>query len=298
MGAAILGGCIFGIRGLPAHDATPDLATPSDGAGAPADLASDAAMAAPDLLPDPCASSTPLDGGVAAGVCVIATAPPVIDGVLDDWTGVPFVPISFTTADVHVNTNSPRLGAWPATPAVDANLSAAFALRWDQANLYVAVRVTDDIRAFITSAITDSDSVELYLNADANPGAAADGPNAYQLSFTVDNRFAAFRDGNSISVPGGTTIAHATMLGSGGNWTLEVKIPWTLLGFASAGAGRVVGWDIDINDDDSGTQRDRWLVWKDAPLASGGNACMCNNGDLCLPYCDARNWGRLVLAGR
>jgi hypothetical protein len=297
--AAISSGCIFGVRGLPASGGAPnDLAAAPDLAGL-VDLAVDAATPPPDLAPDPCASSTPLDGGVAVSACVIGNAPPVIDGVLDDWGWMPFTPVTFNAADAHVNTNSPRLGPWPAAPPVDANLSVAFALRWDLANLYVAVRVTDDIRGILSTAFADSDSIEIYISDNATPSGSGAGPNGYQLSFTEDNRLASYRDGMTVAIPGGTTIAHATVQGSGGSWTLEVRIPWTLIGAPSGTAGRIIGFDININDDDSGTQRDRWLVWKDAPLVAGGYSCMCpGNIDLCLPWCDARTWGRLVLAGR
>src|SRR5262249_32615773 len=161
--------------------------------------------------------------------------------------------------------------AWPTPPPVDANLSAVFATRWDRTNLYVAVRVTDDQRGIsAASEITQTDTIEIYVNGDPNPTVAPDGPDAYQLSFAVDGRFAIFRDGNPQSTALMSQIRHAVKQGNNGDWTLEVRVPFALLGFATANAGRVVGFDININDDDNDLTRQRWLVWKDAPLSANG----------------------------
>lgn len=295
---ALVGGCTFGVHGLPAGEPR-DLAVADLTESTPPDLADDAALPAPDLSPDPCATSAPLDGGVAVGLCILGGTPPLIDGVLDDWSGVAFVPIRYGIADViHASSGGPEFMAWSTPPAVDANLSGAFAMRWDASNLYIAVRVTDDVRGVAGGALYASDGVELYLNGDAHPATAALSPNGYQITITVDNRLASYRDGSAIALPSGVTIQHATAQGSGGSWTLEVKVPWMLLGFATASAGRAVGWDIVLNDDDGGTTRERWLTWKDAPLVAGGYGCTCSNGDYCFPYCDARNWSQLVLGPR
>jgi hypothetical protein len=264
-----VGGCRFVLQGLPLTAAPADA---GGGGGGQPDLlaAGDLAPPAPDLL-DPCAGAPPPPAGALAAACVIG-APPTLDGKLDDWPAARFLPITRAAADYNE-------GAWPdGAPADDATLSGRFALAWDARALYIAVRVTDDVRVVSPANINNRDSLELFLDGD-HDRAATYGPDDHALTISADGNAMDFN-----VYPTGSVLRVADDGGSPAGWVLEAAIPWSQLGGAAATVGRVVGFDLRLNDDDTGaavTVPDRALVWwlKGAQVGTSG-------------------WGALALAGR
>src|SRR5207302_1045323 len=54
-------------------------------------------------------------------------------------------------------------------------------------------------------------------------------------------------------------------------WALEARIPWSAIG-GVARAGRTLGFTLQFDDNDSGTMRDRYLIWFLDPAHSMGGA--------------------------
>ncbi|NQT15151.1 MAG: hypothetical protein HQ582_20515, partial [Planctomycetes bacterium] len=77
-------------------------------------------------------------------------APPKIDGNLDDWTGQCPIPL------IGSNQITDRADDYAWTPE---NLSAVGHLRWDDANVYVALRVRDDLHHATGSGRSDGDEL-------------------------------------------------------------------------------------------------------------------------------------------
>ncbi|MFD0672403.1 sugar-binding protein [Cohnella sp. GCM10027633] len=135
------------------------------------------------------------------------------------------------------------------------NNDVAFGTLWDEDYLYVAVKVTDG------SIVKDSDyahlddSVEIYIDGNH------DKANTYDVAF--DRQFAIrmndatlFEKSNRLT---GASFAYAT---TDDGYAVELAIPWSNFGVTEpAGDTTVIGFDIGVNDDDEGGDRDSQLMW-------------------------------------
>ena len=137
------------------------------------------------------------------------------------------------------------------------DLTARWRANWDDENLYIWVGIVDENHVSDSKDYWADDSIEIYIDADASRGASYDNYNDFQLSFS---------HGNSSINAGGTTpkdkldtIKFSTrQLPSG--YQLEAAIPWTTLNIIPT-AEHLIGFDIQINDDDNGDGRDAKISW-------------------------------------
>lgn len=255
-----------------------DLAT----ATATADLAGPPPPPA-DMTIDPCANPPALGNGNLAAQCVIGS-PPVIDGNLADWPPSLFHPMT------HATTGVVATGSWSGSAATDdPDLSARWAVRWDLDNLYVAVSVVDDVRETPNAtALTQNDCVELFVDGLHNRTTTY-GADDWQLVYSADQKSGSYKDGLAAALPNGTVMQKAWS-GQSPNWTLEAALPWSMLGGTAPALGRVVGFDLKLDDNDSGlTTRDRDLVM--FYTAASGGSCTA-------PYCRTDAFGAVQLLGR
>ena len=144
----------------------------------------------------------------------------------------------------------------PATS--DTDLSANYRAMWDEKNLYVLVKVTDD------SLKNDSDSdlwyqddcVEVFIDAD-NSKSVNYGDNDGQYHFDWDRTNPAmdrFQNGRMDGV-------EFAMVTTENGYRTEIKFPWSTLGVKPS-AGMKIGLDVHVNDDDDGGDRDTKLTWR------------------------------------
>lgn len=285
-------GCHFRVDALPGGaTAVDDLAVGDVDLGTvdPADLAAgssgDLAGVVADMTFDPCANPPALGAGNVAAQCVIGN-PPTIDGNLTDWPPGLFAPLTRSTPGVITTTPS----AWPGPAATDdADSSARWAVRWDLTYVYIAVSVVDDIRKTPdATSLTQNDCVELFLDG-LHDRTQAYGGDDWQLVYSADGKTATYQDGQAAAVPNGVTVQTAYG-GSSPDFTVEVAVPWAMLGGTAATLGRVVGFDLKLDDNDSGlTTRDRDLtLFYTAP---GGGSCTA-------AYCRTDAFGAVQLQGR
>jgi hypothetical protein len=244
-----------------------------------------------DAGPDPCGTSTVTgDAGLVPVYCALHRTL-VVDGDLSDWAGVPFTALNRRTAAAVFGD-----GDWtPDADTDDADLSGAFALQWDSQYLYIAGALVDDVRAVHASSdyYANDDCFQIYLDGDHNRSPVYD-PDDLQLLVRADNAAETF-------VPFTTTVGRPSGVlsatqdgGSGGNWNIEIAIPWSMLsppdgGIHDASPGRVVGFDLIFDDDDdAGVQtRKHYLIWQLNPTGS-----FCPE-----PYCSTSAFGDVVLTG-
>jgi hypothetical protein len=280
-------GCRFSLHALDnvAGSDPSDLATLDSaedlGLGDPGDLAAaDLSSVVHDLTIDPCGNPPSLGSGNLAAQCVIGN-PPTIDGNLSDWPLAQFVSLTKTTA-AQAN------GTWgSASVPDDTNSSARLFVKWDLGYLYVAVSVTDDVRNTpnVPPSLTDNDAVEIFVDGQ-HQRTASYGADDWQLVYSADGQKAAGQV-NVVTWPAGT---HEAWGGTSPGYTVEAAIPWSILGGTPAALGRVVGFDIKLNDNDVGTARDRDLIlYYNATSSSGG----CT-----APYCRTDSFGAVQLQGR
>jgi hypothetical protein len=185
-----------------------------------------------------------------------AKKPPKTDGKLDDWVKKCPIPL------IGRNQLTIRAEGYAWTPG---NLSAIAYLMWDEANLYVALNVRDNVHhpagsgQQLGAAFLQGDSIVLGVDPTRR-GPDADGKAfAYIIASTVpgggSGRHTLFR---APERSGGRTAGHlfrdssvydlAVVPGDGG-CVYELRIPLTELGVQGA-IGAKLGLSLQLNDSD------------------------------------------------
>ncbi len=219
--------------------------TPSPAAGEDSPETAETAEATQDLSPT--GSPYPTDSVVRAqGTTVTARSvntPPTIDGDLSDWGALP------NRADIVT------FGA--ANWTGQSDLSADYAVSWDEDNLYLAVDVTDDVHSQFSTGynLYLGDSVEILLDADlaGDFNTAFLNSDDYQIGLSPGNfgslkpEYYRFFPRGYGAYPSGVVV-QAARTDSG--YILEAKIPWTAFGINNPGAGRHYGFSLGISDND------------------------------------------------
>ena len=169
------------------------------------------------------------------------TVAPSIDGNVDDsWVSVP------SHAIAHVAYTP---------PTSEADLSANFKTVYDSQALYILVDVTDDRLVSDSTESWLDDGVEVFIDAD-NSKANVYGDNDYQFHFDWDATAPAVGESHHNKTNGVQYAFTRTDKG----YRLEAKLPWSTLGTTPA-AGKKIGLDVHVNDDDDGGDRDTKIMW-------------------------------------
>jgi len=144
-------------------------------------------------------------------------------------------------------------------PASPEDLSASFKTTWDNQALYLLVDVVDDKPIDDSVEFWLDDSVEVFIDADNGKSTVYE-DNDYQYYFTWEgSRFtAASNQGESRhnKMEGVETTATPTDKG----YRFLITFPWSTLG-VTARTGTRIGFDVHVNDDDDGGDRDTKLMW-------------------------------------
>jgi hypothetical protein len=171
--------------------------------------------------------------------------PVVVDGRLDEWTG----------AGIEVNATTANRVSNPGSLTGPADSSMIVRSRWDESSLYFALEVRDD--ALIADSGADlwkDDAIE--VGVDGENDRLPNSPTGGDHQFTV--RYDGAGADRALPMPAG--VRWATQIVPGG-YLVELAVPGTLLGPAPLTAGRLIGIDFGLNDDDDGGERDNLLVW-------------------------------------
>ena len=162
----------------------------------------------------------------------------IVDGNPSEWASVVANVIPFT----HI-----------AGGVIDSDVDASAIMKsmWDAQNLYIMVAVTDDIAKSDSILLSDDDSAEVFLDGGNEKGTSYDA-NDFQLIVRIDNSLS----GNNSSL---SNVQYALSTYPNG-YTIEYSIPFTSLGI-TPGDGTIIGFDLAINDDDDGANRDGKIIW-------------------------------------
>ena len=137
------------------------------------------------------------------------------------------------------------------------DLSAVWQSHWDNNNLYIRVDAIDDKFVRDSKNPWGDDSIELYIDADGSRSAHYDGKNDFHLIY----RWKDYKVNLSQNSPRrGNMNIQQTMTKTNKGYSLETAIPWKSLGIKPL-AGKAIGIDVQINDDDNGKDRDAKLAW-------------------------------------
>ncbi len=230
---------------------------------------------------------TAYEGTDYVAECHRASAAPKIDGKLDlqEWNRacpIPLIGANQLTLTKE-STKESNKGGDPSYTWTPRNLSGVGYVMWDDANLYVAVQVRDDVAHAdgADASVVDGDSVvlafdstnrspdgdkkafELFLSAQKpgggsglttifRPEAHAGGLRSGQLA----------RDSSIYELAISKVEAKTDDKGdaSAGGWIYELRIPFSDLGGFQPGLGRKLAFSMQIHDND-GKGRAATMTW-------------------------------------
>lgn len=177
---------------------------------------------------------------LSAGIAPIDRAP-VIDGKIDEaWAKAQTYKLEHSLYD-------PISG--------DSDCSAWFKTLYDKDHLYVLVEVADDDLRSDSAEFWLDDGVEIFLSAD-NRRSGAYGDNDYQYYFKWHPSSPVMGESKHEKTDGVEFAFARTDAG----YRLEVRFPWATLG-ATPSAGTTIGFDVQVNDDDGGGDRNSKIAW-------------------------------------
>lgn len=173
-------------------------------------------------------------------------APPTIDGDLGEWEGA-----AFESAFQVFNAEG-----WDGTD----DLGASWRLSWDDANLYLAVAVTDDthVQTQTGNQIFLGDHVDLQIDTNREGDYAPSlSPDDFQINLSPGDfsgipasayRFQGNAEGRMGDAPGHSILVTAQPTAEG--YTLEAAIPWADLNLTPQ-PGMVLGVALNVSDNDT-----------------------------------------------
>ncbi|MCP4168938.1 MAG: DNRLRE domain-containing protein [Chloroflexi bacterium] len=166
---------------------------------------------------------------------------PTLDGDLSDWPEVEGVLLEQLTANTQKRDLPSRY-----------DLSGTVRSLWTDSTLYFAVSVFDNQIVSDSANVWDDDEVELGIDGlnDSKEGGADD----HQYTINADGR----KTDQGISTEGFQAAINIRIDG----WDAEIAIPAEDLQAGALIAGKVMGFNLGLHDDDTGGPYDTHLIWK------------------------------------
>jgi len=195
-----------------------------------------------------------------------------VDGDLSDWPLVTWHKITHNMG-------------WDKLPESDDDASLEFACAADEGNLYVALKIRDDSKCVNEDTgrnIFQDDSVEIYIDADNSKPAVYE-PDVCQISIGRYNvggdpnnpMLNDFRGWNWEGAAANETGTRAAVVDTDYGWAVEAAVPLAFFGIHLAD-GKVIGFNVHLNDDDDQGERDHWLGWSKTELAGDVDTAYMN----------------------
>ena len=141
------------------------------------------------------------------------------------------------------------------------DLSAQWRASWDNKKLYLQVTVVDDRLIQDSANHWADDSIEIYLDADNSHRAKYDGRNDIKFSFRLKDKRVTI-DGIKSRLNANKLVQaiQFKMRKLARGYHLEVAIPWKALKIKPR-TNQKIGFEVQVNDDDDGKQRDAKVAW-------------------------------------
>lgn len=207
--------------------------------------------------------------------------PPTIDGNLNDWSGVPgkFLTGSKTVTgqvdgkDVYKDWETLGKETWDS----DADLSVTWYAAWDDNNFYFAALVKDDKHENKQTGanIWNGDNIQFTIdptNAKTNYANFV-----YEYGYALTTKPEVWRWTTHTATKGESSKYVVVRNNSAGTTTYEVSIPEGNIAPADLSAGKVLGFAVIVNENDSSGGQGGWLGWGAHALVYGKEANKLNN---------------------
>jgi hypothetical protein len=183
-------------------------------------------------------------------VAKYVTTAPVLDGTYEEWIE--------KTEKYKLPYRVYGAGNWKN----QADLEGAFGAVWDNTNLYISVKVTDDSYNQRKSGemLYEGDSVEILIDGNlyGDYYVQSLGGDDFQIGLSAGNPVAGINPEAYIWYPSAkkgtsTSIQMSKVFETGSNiYRVEAAIPWSLLGITPKD-GLHIGFAVSISDNDSTT---------------------------------------------
>jgi photosystem II stability/assembly factor-like uncharacterized protein len=174
-----------------------------------------------------------------------ASSPPVLDGNLADWSGVPETVLMAGSArwwdfeDGHA----------PSWQDASATLKAM----WDGSTLYFGVHVNDDLLVRDSgNQVWRDDEIEIWVDGDG------DGDDVYS---EYDHQYTFNTDGTVTDKTHATDV-QATVLPVSGGWNVEAAVSASHFPTATLTGGNSIRFTFGYRDDDGGGTWEHRFVWE------------------------------------
>jgi len=208
-------------------------------------------------------TSSPVNLTVGASITNTSTAP-AIDGTAEAlWN-------SYSTYSLTKGFNNAP------------NLAGNYKITYDATNLYLLINVTDNVLVNNGGNAWNNDGAEVFIDI-GNTKTSTYGSNDFQFDFNYNSSIVTEYKHNATA---GVTYAQTVV---GGGYILEIKFPWSTLGTTSPATGTTIGFDISLDDNDSGN-RDHQVSWNDGTFAEYNNPSLFGSMVFCSP-CPTSNAG-------
>jgi len=174
---------------------------------------------------------------------------PKLDGNIDE--------VWYFSTEQSIDTS--QVGAAPSS-AEDG--SGTWRALWNWECLYVLVNVKDDALTNDSGGGNNKwndDSVEIYVDGDNSKNSSV-GTDDHQYTFWWGNEVWEEPSAIHNGAPSLVGVDYAVVTTDEG-YLLEVKIPWMSIMGAAPTPGQEIGFDVWINDDDDGGDRDSQISW-------------------------------------
>ena len=226
-----------------------------------------------------------------------ASGPMVIDGVLspDKWSGAQEIVLNQASQTRSGANHTQQMQNWGGPD----DLSAKIYLKWDDDNLYLGIKVKDDIhhQPFTGGNTWMGDSIQFTFDQGRAEGINSQGFSHIVMALTNDDvienwRVESAHGGANSTIPDNLIETVIVRCDITNTTVYEAAISWELLGGIGmvAETGSLFGFSLLINDND-GDGRRGWIQYMDGIGFGGRNPNLF--GDLILvsvaqtePLCD------------
>ncbi|WP_299253071.1 glycosyl hydrolase family 8, partial [uncultured Cytophaga sp.] len=134
-----------------------------------------------------------------------------------------------------------------------ADLSANYKAMWDATYFYLLVDVTDDVKTNNGGTdVYNDDAVEVFFDI-GNLKATSFGAKDFQYTFR-------WNDNTVYELNNKTTGVTFGRVNNPAGYVMEMRFPWATL-TGSPAINQLVGFDVEIDDDDDGGGRDAKISW-------------------------------------
>lgn len=154
-----------------------------------------------------------------------------VDGQIDDkWSIATSEPLSKVVSGAGIT--------------VASDFDATYKLLWDANNVYLMLNVIDDKVVSTATNIWDTDNAEIYFDTNNSKKPGIFDATDFQIRVVAS-------DPKVYSTAAGIVYGYAK---TDKGYTMEVQVPWASLGLAAPDAGKLLGFDILLSDNDGGSR--------------------------------------------